>query len=125
MDDKKPVAEAAPVEMLAEWEGPAVHEPGVLFEERQAERLTLDADAAAIAGWIAVTALSGVVGNAAHEAIRNKVRGVLAAWRQRHGQPKLDQVKQQLFLQMQQHRKNPKITDEELRERIELLFLDI
>ncbi len=125
MDEKKVIAHAGPVEMLAEWEGPAIHEPGVLFEEQHAEHLALDADAAALAGWIAVTALSGVVGNATYEAIKNKVRGVLAAWRQRHGQPKLDEVKQKLFERMQQHRQNPKITDAELLERVELLFLDM
>jgi hypothetical protein len=61
----------------------------------------------------------------ASEAIKNKVRGILAAWRQRHGQPKLDEVKRLLFQQLQEHRNNRKITDEDLRERIELLFRDL
>src|SRR5437016_2932427 len=108
MNEINRVTHASPVEMLAEWEGPAVHEPGVLFEERQAEGLPVDADTAALAGWIAVTALSGVIGNSAYDAIKKKVLGVLAGWRRRFGQPKIDEVKQQLFVQMQQHRKNPK-----------------
>src|SRR6266436_5247535 len=103
MGEKK-VAHAAPIEMLAEWEGPAVYEPGVLLEENQIEQLALGADSAAMASWIAVTALSGVPGNKASEAIKNKVRGILAAWRQRHGQPKLDEVKRLLFQQLQAHR---------------------
>jgi hypothetical protein len=124
MDEKK-FTHAGPIEMLAEWEGPAVYEPGVLLEESQVEQLALGADAAAMAGWIAVTALSGVPGNNASQAIKNKVRGILAAWRQRHGQPKLDEVKQQLFQLLQAHRNNRKITDEDLRERIELLFREM
>ena len=124
MDEKK-VARAGPIEMLAEWEGPAVYEPGVLLEESQVEQLALGADAAAMASWIAVTALSGVPGNNASQAIKNKVRGILAAWRQRHGQTKLDEVKRLLFQQLQAHRNNRKITDEDLHERIELLFREM
>ena len=124
MDEKK-VTRAGPIEMLAEWEGLAVYEPGVLLEESQVEQLALGADAAAMASWIAVTALSGVPGNNASQAIKNKVRGILAAWRQRHGQPKLDEVKRLLFQLLQAHRNNRKITDEDLRERIELLFREI
>ncbi len=58
----------------------------MLLEESQVEQLTLGADSAAMASWIAVTALSGVPGNNASQAIKNKVRGILAAWRQRRGQ---------------------------------------
>jgi len=121
MDKNKTIGQAGDIEILAEWEGPAVHEPGVLFDER----LAADSDAVALAGWIAVTAMSGANGNSAYAAITNKVRGVLAAWRQRHGQARLDEVKRELLSQMQQHRKNARITDDELRERIDLLFLDI
>ena len=125
MSEPKPVAHAAPTEILTQWEGPAIHEPGVLFEEAEGEHLGGAVEVAALAAWIAVTALSGVIGNATHEAIKKKVLGVLSAWRRRFGQPKIDEVKQQLFLQMQKHRNNRKITDEELRERIELLFDEI
>jgi hypothetical protein len=117
--------QATAVEMLAEWEGQAVHHPGVLFEESQAEQLSGVDDVAAIAGWIAVSALSGVVGNSAYEPVKRKVIGFLEGWRARFGQLKLDEVKKQLFVEMQKHRKNSKITDQELQERIELLFDEI
>src|SRR5947207_931395 len=121
MNENKPVAHAAPVEMLTEWEGPAVHEPGVLFEERQGEHLVGETEVAAVAGWVGATVLSALVGNVAYDALKKKVLGFLSGWRQRHGQAKLDEVKQELFLRMQKHRKNPKVTDAELRERIDLL----
>jgi hypothetical protein len=124
MDEKKIITHAGPVEILAEWEGAAIHEPGVLFEESHAEHLAVDADAAELAGWIAVSALAGV-GHPACDAIKAKVRGVLAACRQRHGQARLDEIKKHLFRQMQQPQRNRKLTDAELRERIELLFRDL
>jgi len=111
--------------MLAEWQGPAENEPAVLFDEKRAEHLAVDADTANLADWVAVTALSGFVGNAAYEAIKRRVLAVLTTWRHRFGQAKLDEVKQHLLVQMQHHRKNPKITDEDLRERIALLFDEI
>jgi hypothetical protein len=120
-----PFAQPVNVEMLAEWEGTAIPAPGVLFEEQHAEHLSLSADAAELAAWIAVTVLSGVVGNSAYEAIKAKVLGVLKGWRQRFGQAKIDEVKKRLFEEMQKHRNNRKITDEELRERIELLFDEV
>jgi hypothetical protein len=125
MNEPKAVAHAAPVEILTQWEGPVIHEPGVLFEETRAEHLGVTAEVVAVAAWIAVTAISGVVGNSTHEAIKKKVLGVLAAWRRRFGHAKLNEVKQQLFLEMQKHRTNRKITDDELRERIDLLFDEI
>jgi hypothetical protein len=125
MSEPNPVAQAAPIEILAEWEGPAIPAPGVLFENAQAEHFSVEADAAALAEWIAVTAISGVVGNTVNEAIKRKVLGVLAAWRRRFGQQKIDEVKEQLFLQMQQCRNNRKITAEELQGRIESLFANI
>jgi hypothetical protein len=113
------------VEILAEWEGQAVHHPGVLFEDREAEYLGAVEDIAAIAGWIAVTALSGMVGNSAYDGVRRKVVGFLKGWRARFGQAKVDEVKKQLVVEMQRYRKNSKITDQELSARIELLFHEI
>src|SRR5947208_13712637 len=115
MGDKKPIAHVAPVEMLTEWEGPAVHAPGVVVDEKQVERMTEEGDVAGIVSWIAVRGLSGIPGNPDFEAIRTKVRGVLSAWRQRHGQMKLDELKQHLLLHLQPHRKNAKLSEQELR----------
>jgi hypothetical protein len=125
MNENNHVTHAGPLEILAEWEGPALHEPGVLFQQQQRDRLPPDADAASLAAWIAVTALSGATGNSVDEAIKKNVLGVLSGWRHRFGQQKIDEVKQQLFLKMQQCRKHPRISTEELRERIDSLFEDI
>jgi len=122
MSDPNPVAHAAPVEILTQWEGPAIHEPGVLFEEAQAEHLGAEVD---VAGWVAVAALTGVVGNANHEAVKKKVLGVLSALRRRFGKAKIDEVKQHVLLQVQKHRNHRKVTDEELRQRIDRLFNEI
>ena len=127
MSEPNPLAQAVPadIEILAEWAGPVVAAPGVLYEEEQAERLGVEADVAGLAAWIAVTALSGEGGNSVQEAIKRKVVGVLAAVRRRFGQSKIEAVKQELLLQMQQCRHNRKITEEELKGRIDRLFDDI
>jgi len=122
MSETKPVAASGLTEILAAWEGPAIHEADTLFEEKQDEYLAGDGDAAALAAWIAVTALGGFTGNSATLAIRAKVLGVLANWRQRFGQAKIDEIKQQLVQKMHQQREQRKITDAELRERIELVI---
>jgi hypothetical protein len=122
MSETNSVGHTDSVEILAQWEGPAIHEPGVLFEEKGAEHLSAGADVTELAAWIAVTVLSGESGNAAHEAMKAKALGVLSAWRRRFGQAGLEAIKQQLFQQTQNYRNHRKITDEELRERIVQLF---
>lgn len=119
------IGESVPVDILAEWEGPAIPALGIFFELPNIEHAGVEVDVAALAGWIAVTAISGEVGNTVHEALKKKVVGVLAACRQRFGQPKIDEVKQELFQQMEQCRLNRKISDEELKGRIERLFDEI
>ena|SRR5579885_2989842 len=114
-----------PLEMLTECEGQAIHHPGVLFEESQADRLSGAEAVEAVAAWIAVTAVASVVGNSAHEAIKQKVIGFLKGWRARFGQAKIEEVKKQVLLEMQQYRTNRKISDQELQERINLLFHEI
>jgi hypothetical protein len=117
--------QATAVEMLAEWQGQAVPHPGVLFDESQAENHAGAEDVAAIAGWIAVSALSGTIGNSAYDAARRKVIAFMKARRARFGHEKLDEVKKQLLVEMQTYRKNGRITEQELQERIELLFQEI
>jgi hypothetical protein len=125
MSKPNPPGQTGSPEPLIEWEGPAVNEPGVLFEERQAEHLSTEVAAVELAAWIAQVALGGVIGNAVYATIRAKVVGVLSAWRRRFGQVKIDEVKEQLLRDMQHYRNNRKITDEELRERIDLLFDEV
>jgi hypothetical protein len=122
MSEPNPVAQAAPIRMLAEWEGPAIPAPGVLLDEGQVEQLSVEPDVAALAAWIAVTAMSEANDNPAHEAIKQKARGVLAASRQRFGEVKIDEIKQELLRQMQQYWNQRKLTDDELRVRIDQLF---
>src|SRR5688572_22723646 len=99
-----------PIEMLEEWEGQAIPAPGVLFEERQAAHLATEQDVPALAGWIGLTLFSGI-GNSAYDVAKKKVLDVLTSWRHRFGQEKIDEVKQQLFQQMEERRRNLRITD--------------
>jgi hypothetical protein len=116
----------AEIELLTSWEGPAEHAPGVLFEESVGEgMLGGEAVLGDLASWVAVAAVSGVIGNTAYAAIKAKVLGVLAALRRRKGQTRLDELKQQVFEQMQKHRANGKLTEEELRTRIEAFFAEV
>jgi hypothetical protein len=113
------------VEILAEWKGDAIHHPGVLFEESQAELLSTVENVAAIADWIAVTAISGVNSDSANDAVNRKVIDFLKGWRGRFGQARLDEVRKRLLFEMQKYRANSKMTDKELDERIKLLFDEI
>lgn len=119
------IGHTSPDEVLAHWEGPAVHEPGVLLAEQQAEQLAAGNDVAELVAWLAVTALSGVIGNAAYASLQAKVLGVLSAWRQRFGQARINEVKQRLIQHVQQDRNHCKLTGEELRARIEFLFDEV
>ena len=122
MNDNSPIGHASPLEIVAQWEGPAIHEPGVLSDERQ---LAAGSDDAELVAWLSHTATSSAIDNPAYAGIRAKVLGVLSAWRQRFGQDKMDEIKRQLLLHMEQFRKYGKITEEELRQRIDRLFAEV
>jgi hypothetical protein len=112
------------MQFLVEWEGPAIHAPVVLFDETQADKLPASEQARAIAEWIAVRGLSDPF-NPIHPAnvvIRAKVIDFLKAWRARFGQAKIDEIKQELIQEMERCREYRKISDQELQQRIELLF---
>jgi hypothetical protein len=116
----------ADIELTSSWEGPAEHAPGVLFDMSCNEgHLARDAPVADLAGWVAVTALSGRSGNTASEMIKVKVRGVLVAWRRQQGQVKLDELKQRVAEEMHKHRPNGTLTEEELQGRIDAFFNEI
>ena len=115
-------ATPGPVEILSEWEGPAIHEPGVLFEEQKAEHLTFGADVAAFVGWLALVAVSGVIGNATYEATKRKARHILDCWRQHHGKAKVDEIKQRGTEHMKPHQASGKLTGRRIAQRIEALF---
>jgi hypothetical protein len=69
--------------------------------------------------------ISGVVGNAACEAIKAKVRGVLATWRRQYGRAKLDELRQHVAAQMMKHRADGKLSEDELQQRIDAFFSEI
>src|SRR5438874_13701994 len=97
MNDNNPTVQPGLTELLAEWEGPAIHEPGVLFDEKQVDHLSAGGSVAEPVAWLATAAVSGMVGNSAYDAIKMKARRVLGDWRQRHGKAKLEEVKQELW----------------------------
>jgi hypothetical protein len=122
MNDNSPTGRPGPLEILAQWEGPAIHEPGVLVDEQQ---LAAGSNVAELVAWLSQTATSRVIDNPAYAGIRAKVLGVLSAWRQRFGQARMDEVKQLLLQEMEKYRAYRKITDEELRQRIDRLFAEV
>lgn len=125
MNEPTPATHIAVSEMLLEWEGPAILEPGVLFDPSQSDHLSGEADIIAIASWIGLSVLPTPVDKAEYDAKRKEVLDFLSRWRQRHGQAKLDAVKQQLFLRIGENGTRRKITEAELRKRIESLFDEI
>jgi len=119
MSEPNPFVRATPIEMLAEWEGPAIPGAGIVWDEEQLEKLCAEPNVARLAAWIVATAITEAPG---HEARKKKVREVLTTCRQRFGQAKVDEIKQELFRHLEEHRNQRRITDEQFRERIELLF---
>ncbi len=111
------------IELLPPWEGAAEHAPGVLFEE--GDGFLGDPALIELAAWVAVVAISGVIGNAAYDAIKTKVLGYLTAWGRRKGRARLDDLKQQVVEEMRKHRANGKLTEEELQTRIDAFFAEI
>jgi hypothetical protein len=114
----------AAIDFQFSWEGPAEHAPGVLFDLPN-PMMPFDVALPDLANWIAVAAMSGVVGNLATDAIKAKVRALVAAWRQLHGQAKTEQLKQHVTKEMMNHRANGKLSEEELRQRIDAFFKGI
>src|SRR5437016_2007256 len=53
MSKPNPAPQAASAEILTQWEGPVIHELGVLIEEAEGEHLAMGADVA-LAVWIVV-----------------------------------------------------------------------
>jgi hypothetical protein len=111
----------APIEMLAEWEGPAQLNPTVFAGPKELEGFLADPGLIGeAAAWIAVTIGSAIVGNSVYDALKAKVLGFLTAWRQRHGQAKLNDLKQKVLEAFQRGKADP----EETRRRIDALFAE-
>src|SRR5689334_6295719 len=98
---EKTTGQVEGVELLARWEGRAEPAPGVLFEKARGDgMLGPGADLLELASWVAVTVISGTVGNAAYDAIKARVLGALTARRRQKGQAELDELKQRVFAEM-------------------------
>jgi len=116
----------ADIELLPVWEGDVQHAPGVLFEVAQGEGdFAGEIVLADLAGWVALTALSGVIGNSAYDAIKSKVLNFLKSWRRQEGQAKVDELKEQVRTQMLQRRAHGKLTEDQLNTRIDEFFDEI
>ncbi len=122
MSQTNPVGQVDPLEILVEWQGDAIRAPGVLSDEKQVEQLAAGNDVPELTAWIAVTGLSSDSSNPVSEGLNKRIVGVLSSWRLRLGQAKIDEVKKELIKQLEQCRRNRKITDEELLQRVERLF---
>jgi hypothetical protein len=123
---EKTTASIAGGELLAQWEGPAEHAPWLLVEESVA-RGTLDGAASleGLASWVAVTAISADRASVAGEAIRRKVLDVVCAWAKQQGQARLDELQQHVVKEMLEHRRNGKLTEEEVASRIAAFFDEV
>jgi hypothetical protein len=125
MSNDNPAAQIGPLEIIAEWEGPPIPAPGVLFDAHQAAHLSPTDDLSELIAWIAIVAFPSGPDPPAHERARAKVREVLSAWSCRFGPGKLVELQDRLFAHMQKYRDQRKITDDELHRRIQLLFKEI
>jgi hypothetical protein len=111
----------APIEMLAEWEGPAQLNPSVFAGPKELDGFLADPGLIGEAAtWVAVTAGSAILGNSVYDSLKNKVIGFLTAWRRRHGQKRLDDLKQKVLDAFDQGKADP----EETRRRIDALFAE-
>ncbi len=124
MAESNPVT-THPLEILAQWEGPAIPEPGVLFGERDTGHLPPGIPAAEVSAWLAVTVLSDPNDSPGFEAIRAKALRVLSAWKKQFGQAGLDEVKHGVVGQMFSSRTRRRVSDEALHERIDRLFNEV
>jgi hypothetical protein len=88
----------APIEMLPPWEGPAVHNEKLFAGPKDLEGFLADPDRIGDAAtWIAVTIGGLIVGGRVEQPLRAKVVAFLTAWRARHGEGKLDELKQKVL----------------------------
>ncbi|HOB46053.1 MAG TPA: hypothetical protein PKM60_07780 [Zoogloea sp.] len=69
-----------------------------------------------IAEWIANAAASGVVGNAAYNALKNL--------RSRYGKRPVDELKEKVFDELRRVKHKPGVADADLKRRVEQLFAD-
>lgn len=115
--------QVAHIESVAQWEGKAIPAPGVLFKEPDGNSTLADGEQmASLAAWVAVTAMSEPTGSSVSEAIKLKVVNALKVWRQRLGETKLDELKQNVLQEMDNHRRNGKLTADQLRKRVDQFF---
>jgi hypothetical protein len=110
-----------PVEPLLDWESPAINGPAP-EDPKTPEGFLADPGGLVPAGvWVGVTVASGILGNTGYEEFKTKVVAFLAAWRDRHGDRKLDELKQQVFASVSREYPDPQ-QGTLLRQALEELF---
>jgi hypothetical protein len=92
-----PSLHAAPLEVLFDWEVPAINTPANAGPEELAGFLADPGSIASAAVWVRATIAYTVFGRTLNEAFAAKVDAFLAAWRNRHGREKLEELKQQVL----------------------------
>jgi hypothetical protein len=117
-------------ELQIAWEGPALLAPGVVFQQKHREVNLIDVNPDdtpldVIANWVAIIALSGWTGHAAHEKNKARVRNALIAWSHQKGPGWLNTLKQGVVADMMKHQPNGKLTKEQLLARINGFFSEI
>ena len=111
----------APIEMLPPWEGPAIHNETLFAGPKELEGFLADpARIGDAATWIAVRIGGGIVDSCVDESLKAKVVAFLTAWRGRHGQGKLDELRDRVVHAFERGRADRNQT----RERVNALFAE-
>lgn len=117
MSTTNAVGGSAPVEPLAEWEGPAELDAAVFAGPRQLDEFLADPGLIGqAAAWVALTIGSTTPGNSASDATEAKLLGFLTAWRRQYGPGKLDDLKQKVLAAFEQGRADPNAVRREVDE---------
>ena len=110
-----------PIEMLAEWEGPAILNPILFAGPKELEEFLADPGRIGEATvWVTFYSRSAIANNTTDAPFKTRVVGFLADWRRRHGPAKLDELKQQVLRKYERGKADPA----ETRRRIDALFAE-
>ncbi len=111
----------APITPIAEWNGPALNNPALAGDGETLERFLSDPCSVPTAAiWLAVMLGASVSPNGSDEIVAKKVGPFVAAWRGRHGEAKVDELKQQVIAELKKGKVQG--SEAEIRRRVETLF---
>jgi hypothetical protein len=111
----------APVEMLLEWEGPAINDPATAGSKEPADFMDETVTLASAAIWVTITIGQAVLGSSVYETLKARLISYLAGRRSQQGQKKLDELKQQVLEEIGKQFPDPKQA-ETLRQAVEQVF---